>query len=216
MCSKTPRVRAFLANLRTLFCRLHSLYLHARFRIGSTTVFTIGHFAFASIYSIARALSLQRLFRQRIREISTNNNSAMAPITMTIRHLLNTRDDSHIPQAPPAAASWGPSSDGWSPSAIIGIVAAIVIILVLVPLIAIILRRYERKRCVELLPDAGAGLDSSKSSVREDQSLKSILVTKEVSRSSLRMAPPGLAKPEEAHTHGRGWSRTEVRGGEWR
>jgi hypothetical protein len=35
MCSKTPRVRAFLANLRTLFCLLHSLYLHARFELGA-------------------------------------------------------------------------------------------------------------------------------------------------------------------------------------
>jgi flagellar biosynthesis/type III secretory pathway M-ring protein FliF/YscJ len=146
----------------------------------------------------------------------------MAPTTIQMlrnAHLID-RDDSiptSIPQAPPAAGSWGPpAAQGWSPSAIIGIVAAIVIILVLVPLIAIILRRYERKRCLEMLPDAAAGgLDSSKSSVREDQSLKSILVTKEVSRSSLRMAP-GLSKPEEAHTHGRGWSQTEVRGGDWR
>jgi hypothetical protein len=132
---------------------------------------------------------------------------------------LVTRDTStptDLPQAPPAQSVWGASrDDGWSPSAIIGIVAAVIIILVLVPLIAIILRRYERKRCLEMLPDAASGgLRSSKSSVREDQSLKSILVTREVQRSSLRMAP-ALTRPEEAHTHGRGWSRTEVRGGEW-
>lgn len=124
-----------------------------------------------------------------------------------------------IPQAgpaPPAPAASTSSNDGWSPLAIIGIVAAIVIILVLVPLIAIILRRYERKRCLEMLPDgASAEMASSKSSVREDQSLKSILVTKEVLRSSLRMSPT-VSKPEEAHTHGRGWSQTEVRGGDWR
>jgi hypothetical protein len=121
-----------------------------------------------------------------------------------------------IPQAPPAAGSWGASpNEGWTPTAIIGIVAAIIVILVLVPLIAIILRRYERKRCLEMLPDTASGRPgSSKSSVREDQSLKSILVTREVLRSSLKVVP-GLAKPEEAHTHGRGWSRTEVRGGNW-
>ncbi|KAF2825638.1 hypothetical protein CC86DRAFT_406910 [Ophiobolus disseminans] len=127
---------------------------------------------------------------------------------------LITRDTStstSLPQAPPAVSgSWGASNiDGWSPSAIIGIVAAIVIILVFVPLIAVILRRYERKRCLEMLPDsASAGIGSSKNSVREDQSLKSILVTKEVLRSSLRVGE-GLRKPEEAHTNGRGWSRTE-------
>lgn len=118
--------------------------------------------------------------------------------------------------APPAPAASTSFNDGWSPLAIIGIVAAIVIILILIPLIAIILRRYERKRCLEMLPDgASAEMASSKSSVREDQSLKSILVTKEVLRSSLRMSPT-VAKPEEAHTHGRGWSQTEVRGGDWR
>jgi hypothetical protein len=129
----------------------------------------------------------------------------------------DTSTSTSLPQAPPVADSWGASkNDGWTPSAIIGIVAAIIIILVLVPLIAIILRRYERKRCLEMLPDiTSGGLGSSKSSVREDQSLKSILVTKEVLRSSLRMAPT-LTRPEEAHTHGRGWSRTEVRGGDCR
>lgn len=122
-----------------------------------------------------------------------------------------------IPQAPSAAPSSTTSTkDGWSPLAIIGIVAAIVIILVLVPLIAIILRRYERKRCLEMLPDAAsAELGSSKCSVREDQSLKSIMVTREVLRSSLRMSPT-VTKPEEAHTHVRGWSQTEVRGADWR
>jgi hypothetical protein len=129
----------------------------------------------------------------------------------------NTSTSTALPQAPPALGVWGASTnDGWSPSAIIGIVAAVVIILVLVPLIAIILRRYERKRCLEMLPDGSSGgLGSSKSSVREDQSLKSILVTKEVLRSSLRMTP-SLTKPDEAHTHGRVWSQTEVRGGDWR
>ncbi|KAH7384033.1 hypothetical protein DE146DRAFT_213285 [Phaeosphaeria sp. MPI-PUGE-AT-0046c] len=141
----------------------------------------------------------------------------MAPIAS---HLLQARNhifSRSIPQGPPIAPTAATSSkDGWSPSAIIGIVAAIIIILVLVPLIAIILRRYERKRCLEMLPDtASAEMGSSKSSVREDQSLKSILVTREVLRSSLRMAP-AVTKPEEAHTHVRGWSQTEVRGGDWR
>jgi hypothetical protein len=86
----------------------------------------------------------------------------------------------------------------------------------MVPLIAVILRRYERKRCLEMLPDsASGGSRSSKSSVREDQSLKSILVTREVQRSSLRVSE-GVRKPEEAHINERGWSRTEVRGGDWR
>ncbi|KAH7067705.1 hypothetical protein BKA63DRAFT_522663 [Paraphoma chrysanthemicola] len=115
------------------------------------------------------------------------------------------------PQAPPATGR--PSNDGFSPSAIIGVVAAIVILLILVPLVAVILRRYERKRCMEMLPDsASTRAGSSTSSVREDQSLKSILVTKEVQRSSLKVES-GLKRPEEAYTHGRGWSRTEVRGG---
>jgi hypothetical protein len=135
----------------------------------------------------------------------------MAPIFANHTRLtfLTTRD---TPQAPSAAGPSGRSSiDGWTPSSIIAIVAAIVVVLSLVPLIAILLRRYERKRCLEMLPEASGGLESSKSSVREDQSLKSILVTMEVQRSSLRV----VARPEEVYVaaHGRGWSRTEVRGG---
>jgi hypothetical protein len=55
--------------------------------------------------------------------------------------------------------------------------------------------------------------------VREDQSLKSILVTREVQRSSLRVAgrvEDGVKRSEEAHMSESGWSRTEVRGGDWR
>jgi flagellar biosynthesis/type III secretory pathway M-ring protein FliF/YscJ len=149
----------------------------------------------------------------------------MAP---TIAHQFDNiffarRDDSSsIPQAPPATSSYTSSNNsGWSPSAIIGIVAAIVLILIMVPLIAIILRRYERKRCLEMLPKDGPSprLGSSNSSVREDQSLKSILVTREVQRSSLRVAgraEDGVKRPEEAHMSESGWSRTEVRGGDWR
>jgi hypothetical protein len=66
---------------------------------------------------------------------------------------------------------------------------------------------------MEMLPDtASTRVGSSKSSVREDQSLRSIMVTKEVQRSSLKV-DDALKRPEEAHTHERGWSRTEVRGG---
>jgi hypothetical protein len=138
----------------------------------------------------------------------------MAPVSA--QHTKDISTTTSLPQAPSASGSWSISAnDGWSPLAIIGIVAAIVIVLVLVPLIAIVLRRYERKRCMEMLPDTPSdGLGSSKSSVREDRSLKTILVTKEVQRSSLKMVPT-LRKPKEVHTHGRGWSRTEIRGGTW-
>jgi hypothetical protein len=145
----------------------------------------------------------------------------MAPVFATLfpSVYLSIRDDySSIPQAPPATPSNTSSSkDGWSPSAIIAIVAAVVLILAMVPLIAIILRRYEKKRCLEMLPKDGTSprTGSSHSSTREDSSLKSILVTREVQRSSLKMAP-GLKRPEEAHTHERGWSHTEVRGGDAR
>jgi hypothetical protein len=87
----------------------------------------------------------------------------------------------------------------------------------MVPITAILIRRYERKRCREMLQDSVSGKQgSSKSSVKEDQSLRSILVTREVLRSSLRVEGPGLKKPEEVYMRERGWSRTEVRGGSWR
>jgi hypothetical protein len=148
----------------------------------------------------------------------------MAPILahQFYKVFLFRRDDySSIPQAPPATSPHPSSTNsGWSPSAIIGIVAAIVLILIMVPLIAIILRRYERKRCLEMLPKDGPSPrlgSSSNSSVREDQSLKSILVTREVQRSSLRVAPE-VKRPEEVYMKNgeEGWSRTEVRGGNWR
>lgn len=47
--------------------------------------------------------------------------------------------------------------------------------------------------------------------LQEGQSLRSILVTKELQRVSIK-----LIKPEEAYVHGRGWSEAEVRGGGWR
>ena len=46
--------------------------------------------------------------------------------------------------------------------------------------------------------------------VDEGQSLRSILVTRELQRVSLK-----LSKPAEAHVQGRGWSGAEVRGGGW-
>jgi hypothetical protein len=68
-----------------------------------------------------------------------------------------------------------------------------------------------------MLPDSASGKQgSSKSSVREDQSLRSILVTREVLRSSLRVEEEGVRKPEEVYMREREWSRTEVRGGSWR
>jgi hypothetical protein len=173
---------------------------------------------------LCTSLILTELGQPRVHQSSNNVAVARPKMAPTLKEVLNSinlasRDTStytELPQAPPAHSPRDTSrNDGWSPSAIIGIVAAIIAILVLVPLIAIILRRYERKRCQEMLPDGvSSGSRSSKSSVREDQSLKSILVTREVQRSSLRMAP-SLTRPEEAHTHGRGWSRTEVRGGDW-
>ena len=124
-----------------------------------------------------------------------------------------------IPQAPTAAGTWAADEsnrDGWSPAAIIGIVAAVVLILISVPLVAILLRRYERKRLRETVNNSGSsGLGSSKSSVKEGQSLRSILVTRELQRTSLKLAE-GVDKPEPAHLHEKGWNRTEVRGGDWK
>ena len=48
------------------------------------------------------------------------------------------------------------------------------------------------------------------SHLQEGQSLKTILVTKELQRTSVK-----LSKPEEAHFSGRGWSEAEVRGNGW-
>lgn len=89
------------------------------------------------------------------------------------------------------------------------------VLLLCVPLIAICLRRYERKRCKEMVKDSGSrgssrgsdGLDK----LEEGQSLRSILVTRELQRSSVR-----LARPEKAYVEGRGWSEAEVSGGGWR
>ncbi|KAF2633049.1 hypothetical protein BU25DRAFT_313658, partial [Macroventuria anomochaeta] len=117
-----------------------------------------------------------------------------------------------IPAAP-SASPRSSNSDGWSPLAIIGIVASVMILLLCVPLIAICLRRYERKSCKEMVKDPGSRGSSRGSDglshVQEGQSLRSILVTKELQRVSLK-----LSKPEEAYVHGRKWSEAEVRGGE--
>jgi hypothetical protein len=68
-----------------------------------------------------------------------------------------------------------------------------------------------------MLPDSASGKQgSSKSSVREDQSLRSILVTREVMRLSLRVDGNALKKPEEVYMRENEWNRTEVRGGSWR
>ncbi|KAI4630091.1 hypothetical protein J4E80_001024 [Alternaria sp. BMP 0032] len=131
------------------------------------------------------------------------------------------------PEAPPAIIPIPNGSsrrDGFSPGAIIGIVIAIVCLLLLVPIIAILLRRYEKTRLREtpkLSP--GSSSDISLRSVQENHSLKSILVTKELSRSSMRMemkrvdSGSGVRRPEDVYGQGRererGWSCTEVRGG---
>jgi hypothetical protein len=133
-----------------------------------------------------------------------------------------------IPEAPPAIPNTSTHNDGFSPSAIIGIVVAIVFLLLVVPLIAILLRRYEKKRVRETPRSPGNSSASLRSvqegdslrSVQEGHSLRSILVTKELSRSSLRMerVDSGVRTPENVYEGGRererGWSRTEVRGGE--
>ncbi|KAH7377874.1 hypothetical protein BKA66DRAFT_571897 [Pyrenochaeta sp. MPI-SDFR-AT-0127] len=145
-----------------------------------------------------------------VRTTSTSTPVATSsPISTTNQSITSS------PQAPTAAYTWD-SNDGWSPAAIIGIVAAAVLLLVAVPLVAVILRRYERKRLRETAKDSGSSsLGSSKSSIREGQSLRSILVTRELQRTSVKLAE-GVDRPEQAHMSGRGWSRTEVRGGDWK
>ncbi|EUC28498.1 hypothetical protein COCCADRAFT_30261 [Bipolaris zeicola 26-R-13] len=131
-----------------------------------------------------------------------------------------TPNTSNIPDAPPALSSNTPSrSDGFSPGAIIGIVIAIVFLILTVPLIAVCLRRYEKSRLRET-PKSPSSSTASLRSVQEDHSLKSILVTKELSRSSVRMerADERVRRPEEMYGGGRererAWSCTEVHGGE--
>jgi hypothetical protein len=133
---------------------------------------------------------------------------------------------SSIPDAPPAITSLpnaNSRSDGFSPGAIIGIVIAIVCLLLAVPVIAILLRRYEKTRLRET-PKLGPGsCDVSLRSIQENHSLKSILVTKELSRSSMRVervdSGAGVRRPEDCYGGGNGrgrereWSCTEVRGG---
>jgi len=123
-----------------------------------------------------------------------------------------------IPQAPPAGTIYASSTtDAWSPSAIIGIVAAVVLICLSVPLIAVIARRYQKKRLCETIPYNGGSSKSSlkTGSVREDQSLKNIMVTRELQRTSQKLSE-GVRTPEKAHVDEKGWSRTEVSGGGWK
>lgn len=112
------------------------------------------------------------------------------------------------------------NSSAWTPLAIIGIVTSIIILLLCIPLIAICMRRYERKRCKETFKAPSGSRGSSRGSdgvsqLEEGQSLKSIMVTRELQRSSLK-----VTKPEVAYSggQGRGWSSVEVRGGDggWR
>jgi hypothetical protein len=130
-----------------------------------------------------------------------------------------TPTPSFSPEAPPAIIpNVSSRSDGFSPGAIIGIVIAIVGLLLAVPLIAILLRRYEKTRLRET-PKSPGSSNISLRSIQEDHSLRSILVTKELLRSSMRMerVDSGVRRPEEVHGNERererGWSCTEVRGG---
>ncbi|KAI8931849.1 hypothetical protein NX059_010755 [Plenodomus lindquistii] len=118
-----------------------------------------------------------------------------------------------FPIAPSIRPSTQPSS-GFSPTAILCIVAAIVVILLCVPLIALTLRRYERKRLIETMPKE---IHSISDSVREEQSLKSILVTRELQRESVRVsvdADGGVEKPGRVYSGG--WKGAELRGGGFR
>ncbi|EOA87493.1 hypothetical protein ACJQWK_10115 [Exserohilum turcicum] len=133
-----------------------------------------------------------------------------------------TPSTSDIPQAPPAdLANISSHNDGFSPGAIIGIVIAIVCLLLVVPLIAVLLRRYEKSRLRETprIPDNS---DASLRSIGENHSLQRILVTKELLRSSIRMEriDSGLRRPDEVYGGGRereeSWSHTDVQGGSWK
>ncbi|RMZ71390.1 hypothetical protein GMOD_00005943 [Pyrenophora seminiperda CCB06] len=131
-----------------------------------------------------------------------------------------------IPEAPPAAIPKAESrSDGFSPGAIIGIVCAILFLLLLVPLIAILLRRYEKTQLRETPKSSGSSRASlrshSHSHSLEAPHLGSILVTKELLRSSVRMERVDssmISRPEQVHGNGgrereRGWTVTGVQGG---
>ncbi|KAF2126408.1 hypothetical protein P153DRAFT_258855, partial [Dothidotthia symphoricarpi CBS 119687] len=113
-----------------------------------------------------------------------------------------------IPEAPPASSPWHSNGQSWSPLAIIGIVAAVVFLLMCIPIIALLLRRFESRRCREM-PKPTHGFESKEGSVKDSESWKSILVTREMQRVSLK-----LTKLEEVHLQGRGWTKAEVRGGE--
>ncbi|CAE7020287.1 hypothetical protein PTTW11_03040 [Pyrenophora teres f. teres] len=130
--------------------------------------------------------------------------------------------DFAIPEAPPATIpNAGSRTDGFSPGAIIGIVVAIIFLLLLVPLIAILLRRYESTRLRETPKSSGSSLASLRSHSQEEPNLGSILVTKELLRSSVRMerVDSGINRPDQVYVNERdrpkGWNVTEVRGGEF-
>ena len=132
-----------------------------------------------------------------------------------------TYTDAAIPEAPPATIpKTGSGSDGFSPGAIVGIVLAVIFLLLLVPLIAMLLRRYEKTRLRETPKSSGSSHASLRSHSQEEQNLGCILVTKELLRSSVRMerVDSGINRPDEIYGNGRertrGWSVTEVRGGE--
>lgn len=127
-----------------------------------------------------------------------------------------------FPEAPPAAIpDAGTRVDGFSPGAIMGIVVAIIFLLLLVPLVAILLRRYESTRLRET-PKSPQSSSGSLHSTREEPDPGTILVTKELVRSSVRMerVDSAVKRPDDVYVNererGRGWSVTEVRGGDYK
>lgn len=86
------------------------------------------------------------------------------------------------------------------------------------PIIAVLLRKYEKTRLRETPKLPGSSSDSLRS-IEEGHSLKSIVVTKELSRSSVRMerVDSGIRRPDEVYAVGkereRAWSVTEVHAG---
>lgn len=135
--------------------------------------------------------------------------------------MASTPSTSNIPEAPPAITPNAVSrSDDFSPGAIIGIVIAIVCLILAVPIIAVLLRKYEKTRLRETPKISGSRSSDSLRSIEEGHSLKNIVVTKELLRSSVRLerVDSGIRRPDEVYGGGRererAWSFAEVHGGE--
>lgn len=117
-----------------------------------------------------------------------------------------------VTRALPVANAYLSRSGGFTPSAIIGIVATIVVLLLCVPLVAILLRRYERQCLIETAKASGRSDTSLNESVMEGSSLRSILVTRELRRSSYKVVD-GVEKPDGVYMSKRGRDEFGVRGG---